>query len=466
MDHCSCNALKWILTPIFLLLSVVVMMFLVHLGGDFSVPVLLNMNNTSLANDPGISLHQTHKPSQRSNSSLHNIKQRKRVKMKSRVQRELEKARMVIQEASSNGISVNESMWLDAKEHRIDIYRNRAAFFRSYAEMEKQFRVYVYEEGEPPLVHHGPCKDIYTTEGRFISELEQMQGGLRTRDPRRAHVFFLPFSVTEMVRFLYQPESYDHQPLQRFVADYVRVIASKHPFWNNTNGTDHFMLSCHDWGPHASRGNSQLYENSIRSLCNANISEGFHPYKDVSIPEINLKDGEMPRQLLSPVFPSRTFLAFFAGGVHGPIRQQLLQHWEGRDLTHMPVYNYLSEGLDYYSFMLRSHFCLCPSGYEVASPRIVEAIYSECIPVIISQGYVLPFSDVLRWEAFSISVAVEDIPRLREVLEGFTAEELEKLREGIRTIKQHFVFNNPPKKFDVFHMILHSVWLRRLNVSI
>jgi len=39
---------------------------------------------------------------------------------------------------------------------------------RSYTEMEKRFRVYVYEEGEPPILHDGPCKNIYTIEGRFI----------------------------------------------------------------------------------------------------------------------------------------------------------------------------------------------------------------------------------------------------------------------------------------------------------
>lgn len=102
----------------------------------------------------------------------------------------------------------------------------------------------------------------------------------------------------------------------------------------------------------------------------------------------------------------------------------------------------------------------------MASPRIVEAIYAECVPVVISEGYALPFADVLRWEAFSVSVAVGDIPRLREVLEQIPAAEVERLREGVRAVKRHFVFNHPPKRFDVFNMILHSVWLRRLNLKL
>lgn len=114
--------------------------------------------------------------------------------------------------------------------------------------MERRLKVYVYQEGELPIVHDGPCKDIYTTEGRFIQEMEQgKQSKFRTRDPNLAHLFFMPFSVTWMVKYLYAPHSYNLTPLRDFVSDYIRVISTKHPFWNKTLGADHFMLSCHDW---------------------------------------------------------------------------------------------------------------------------------------------------------------------------------------------------------------------------
>jgi hypothetical protein len=118
---------------------------------------------------------------------------------------------------------------------------------RSYVEMERRFKVYVYAEGEPPILHAGPCKDIYTIEGRFIEQLELITGGVRTWEPARAHAFFLPFSVAKMVKFAYRPKSNDKTPLLSIVADYVSVVASRHPFWNRSAGADHFMLSCHDW---------------------------------------------------------------------------------------------------------------------------------------------------------------------------------------------------------------------------
>ncbi|KAL6284845.1 hypothetical protein ACE6H2_015774 [Prunus campanulata] len=126
------------------------------------------------------------------------------------------------------------------------IYRNSNAFHRSYLEMEKLFKIYVYEEGEVPIFHDGPCRSIYSSEGRFIHEMEK--GNMyRTRDPEKALVYFLPFSVARMVQFLYLPDTYDRNGLKLAVIDYINLIAHKHPFWNRSLGADHFMLSCHDW---------------------------------------------------------------------------------------------------------------------------------------------------------------------------------------------------------------------------
>ncbi|CAB4266790.1 unnamed protein product [Prunus armeniaca] len=349
------------------------------------------------------------------------------------------------------------------------VYRNPGAFYQSYLEMEKKFKVYVYTEGDPPMAHDGPCKDIYSIEGRFMHEMENGAAGRRfkTKSPKRAHVYFMPFSVTWMVKYLYKPFTYNLTPLRDFVADYVRVISTRHPFWNRTHGADHFMLSCHDWAPHASAGNQFLYNTSIRVLCNANTSEGFNPQIDVSLPEIYLYGGNVPSKLISPPPPQtpRPYLGFFAGGLHGPIRPILLAHWKTRD-EDLRVYEYLPEGEDYASMMLKSRFCLCPSGHEVASPRIVEAIYAECVPVILSEHYALPFSDVLRWEAFSVRVEVSEIWRLKEVLMAVPEEKYRWLVENLRVVRRHFELNQPAKRFDVFHMILHSVWLRRINLRL
>ncbi|KAL1224261.1 putative glycosyltransferase [Cardamine amara subsp. amara] len=375
----------------------------------------------------------------------------------------LAKARASILKAASNRNTTLFNIDLPNPE----IYRNPSGLHRSYLEMEKRFKVYVYEEGEPPLVHDGPCKSVYAVEGRFITEMEKKTTKFRTYDSDQAHVYFLPFSVTWLVRYLYEG-NYNVKPLRTFVSDYIRLVSTNHPFWNRTNGADHFMLACHDWGPLTSRANKDLFNTSIRVMCNANSSEGFNPKKDVTLPEIKLYGGEVdPKLRLSKSLTAspRPYLGFFAGGVHGPVRPILLNHWKQRD-PEMPVYEYLPKHLNYYDFMRSSKFCFCPSGYEVASPRVTEAIYSECIPVILSVHFVLPFTDVLRWETFAVLVDVSEIPRLKEILMSISDEKYEWLKRNLRDVRRHFELNDPPKRFDAFHLTLHSIWLRRLNLKL
>ncbi|KAK8588514.1 hypothetical protein V6N12_022950 [Hibiscus sabdariffa] len=388
----------------------------------------------------------------------------KRISKLEKLEANMAKARSSIKEAARvrNLTSVHQDP--DYVPHG-PIYRNANAFHRSYIEMEKLFKIYVYQEGEPPMFHDGPCKSIYSSEGRFIHELEKGTF-YTTQDPDEALVYFLPFSVAMLVRYLYEPESRKTDAIGRIVVDYVGLISGRYPYWNRSLGADHFMLSCHDWGPLASSYVPHLFGNSIRVLCNANTSEGFNPAKDASFPEINLVTGEVDA-ILGGLSPSRrSILAFFAGHLHGYIRYLLLNEWKDKHDPDVQVYDQLPKGVSYMSKLQNSRFCLCPSGYEVASPRIVEAIYAECVPVLISDSYVPPFSDVLNWKSFSVQVAVRDIPNIKNILMGISQKRYLRLQRRVKQVQRHFVVNPTPKRYDVFHMINHSIWLRRLNIQI
>lgn len=159
---------------------------------------------------------------------------------------------------------------------------------------------------------------------------------------------------------------------------------------------------------------------------------------------------------------NRPILAFFAGGAHGNIRETLLRHWKGKD-NKVIVHEYLPNGQNYTKLMGQSKYCLCPSGFEVASARVVEAIFAGCVPVIISDNYVLPLGDVFDWTQFSVSILMDRISEIKTILEAIPNWRYLRMQKRVRRLQRHFTVNRPAKPFDVIHMVLHSVWLRRLN---
>ncbi|XP_047334173.1 probable glycosyltransferase At5g03795 [Impatiens glandulifera] len=375
-----------------------------------------------------------------------------------RVEYSLRSARAKIKEAKNKNVSVSD---MDLTSEG-SIYWNHVTFERSYKEMEKRLKIFIYEEGEPPIFHNGHCTNIYAIEGLFLQNIETSP--FRTRNPSEAHLFFLPFSVTEIAMVVYQN---DHKwgPMRKVAKDYVNVISNKYTYWNRTMGADHFMVACHDWGPEISFAIPSLVNNSIRGLCNANMSERFNPLKDVSIPEIHLPTGTTKGLIGGPLPSKRTILVFFAGGNHGPVRPILFKHWENKD-PYVQVHQYLPKNMSYYKLVRKSKYCICASGYEVASPRMVEGIYMGCVPVLIKDHYALPFGDVLDWEKFAVIIPVKEIPNLKKILLEIPEEKyLEMHKNGLK-VRRHFEVNYPPKRYDVFHMILHSIWLRRLNVHL
>lgn len=111
--------------------------------------------------------------------------------------------------------------------------------------MEKVFKIYVYEEGDPPLFHYSGSQGILGIEGILIHQIEISK--FRTSDPRQAHVYFVPMSVLSIVNYAYEVGNRAWTPLQNIARDYIKLISTKYPYWNRTSGHDHFFLACHDW---------------------------------------------------------------------------------------------------------------------------------------------------------------------------------------------------------------------------
>lgn len=117
---------------------------------------------------------------------------------------------------------------------------------RSYELMEQTLKVYIYKEGGRPIFHTPILKGIYASEGWFMKLLKSSKQFV-TRNPQKAHLFYLPFSSRMLEETLYVPDSHNRKNLIKCLNDYLDVISRRYPFWNRTSGSDHFLVACHDW---------------------------------------------------------------------------------------------------------------------------------------------------------------------------------------------------------------------------
>lgn len=112
--------------------------------------------------------------------------------------------------------------------------------------MEQTLKIYIYMEGERPIFHQPQLNGIYASEGWFMKQLQENKHFI-TSNPNEAHLFYLPFSSHILQETLYVPNSHSRKNLVQYLSSYVKTITETYPFWNRTDGSDHFLVACHDW---------------------------------------------------------------------------------------------------------------------------------------------------------------------------------------------------------------------------
>ena len=112
-----------------------------------------------------------------------------------------------------------------------------------------QLKVYVYElprryneemvEKDPRCLSHMFAAEI------FLHTFLMSSPSIRTMDPREAHWFFTPVYTTCDLTPNGLPLPFQAPRMMRSA---IQFIATRWPFWNRTQGADHFFIAPHDFG--------------------------------------------------------------------------------------------------------------------------------------------------------------------------------------------------------------------------
>lgn len=207
----------------------------------------------------------------------------------------------------------------------------------------------------------------------------------------------------------------------------------------------------------------QTYINGFVSLgrrvCIVNMHPGYRlpqlarQFRHVYIADNCLAGWERsvnPRTISMPSMPitvgttmgtERPVRASFRGVPSHPCRNALRQLHDGSaivcDLVEPDNH---SERIDaengtvdspYVELMARSRFAFVPRGDSLFSYRLLEAMSFGCIPVVISDGWVLPFDRSVDWAAMAVHLPEAEVGYLPAILDTIDDARLADMRASL-----------------------------------
>uniref|UniRef100_A0AAY4DIB2 Uncharacterized protein n=1 Tax=Denticeps clupeoides TaxID=299321 RepID=A0AAY4DIB2_9TELE len=290
----------------------------------------------------------------------------------------------------------------ERREIRNNIYKSRRCRMDTcfdFSLCRRGFKVYVYPEAKGEKISESYQKILTAVqESRF-----------HTADPREACLFVL--SV----------DTLDRDQLSAQYVHNVRAKIQSLPSWND--GRNHLIFNLYS-GTWPDYTEELGFDIGQAMLAKASVDvDNFRPRFDVSIPLFSKdhaqKGGDKGHLTLNNVPPSRKYLLVFKGkryltGIGSETRNALYHIHNGDDIIllttckHGKDWEKHKDGrcdhdneeytkFGYQELLHNSSFCLVPRGRRLGSFRFLEALQAACIPVLLSNGWELPFSEVIDW---------------------------------------------------------------------
>lgn len=320
----------------------------------------------------------------------------------------------------------------------------------------RDFKVYVYpSESDAP-----PASAVYQRILRVIR-----QSSFATTDASEACVLVPAV------------DTLDRDPLSPDYARAARLTDS--PLWNGGQNHLIFNLFSGTWPDYSEELGLDI---GLAMLAKSSIPESsFRPGFDIALPLFPRshpeRGGKPAIQGAGPV--DKGYLLVFKGkryvyGIGSDTRNALHHLNNGKDVLLLTTCrhgkqwmerrderceadNRLYDRYDYGSLMENATFCLVPRGRRLGSFRFLESLQAGCVPVLLANGWELPFGEALRWEAAALRADERLLLQVPDTLRSMPRRRVHAMRQRSQLLWETYFSSVEKIVLTVLQMVRERV---------
>lgn len=187
----------------------------------------------------------------------------------------------------------------------------------------------------------------------------------------------------------------------------------------------------------------------------------FDLKKDIVIP--GYLDKRMAYGLLKRKrsWTTRRYLFTFVGGIHGRTRIKFFNYFGQLDRNDIFV---SLKHINYKGLMGDSKFCPVIRGWSSWTLRFFETFWCECIPVLLSDHYIPPFTDMIDYSSFMIVHNENNMTGLIDRLLQVTPFEAQQKILNMRKYRCHLsYFKSTTRQCNAFENIGRMLQARKVS---